>query len=198
MQAEIQRRTVDANATPAKQIVNHYQTIVNPPLPIPAVPISDGGLTAFQQALMQNNHTLGKTLERMGMSMAEFVEHMKEKDKKAVRDPIIADGVVAPKPEIIPPELIPVDPAPPQPPRVKSRSRSAAKVLPPKPQIVPPELIPDAVLRSESPKAKQELARDIARKELNRSRSRGADVVPPDLLPIEEEEPQVRRETDET
>ena len=116
MQAEIQRRSNDANATPAKQIVNHYQTIVNPPLPTPAVPISDGGMTAFQQALMQNNHTLGKTLERMGMSMSEFVEHMKEKDKKAVRDPIIADGGLQHKPEIIPAELIPVDPAPPAPP----------------------------------------------------------------------------------
>ena len=119
--------------------------------------------------------------------------------------------MVAPKPEIIPPELIPVDPAPPQPPRIKSRSRSAAKVLPPKPQSVPPQLIPvdpaasaafpfplrntsptphyNLVTRSESPKAKQELAREIARKVLNRSRSRG-DV--PDLLPVEEEEVEVR------
>ena len=61
--------------------------LFNITVPQPQAPPQHNDLmTAFEQAMANQNHQLGKTLERMGMSMAEFVEHMKDKDKKPVRD----------------------------------------------------------------------------------------------------------------
>ena len=74
-------------------------------------------MKAFEQAMANQNHALGKTLERMGMSMAEFVQHMKEKDKKPMEDPVVvASGQPPPSP---PPDGAPILA------REKSRSRSA-------------------------------------------------------------------------
>jgi hypothetical protein len=63
-------------------------------------------MTAFQQAMANQNHQLGKTLERMGMSMAEFVEHMKEKDKKPMEDPVVVGSSGPPPPPPPAPPII--------------------------------------------------------------------------------------------
>jgi hypothetical protein len=78
---EVQNRLIAANTNPTTEIIRELQTIIQPTLPVPQAPPQHNDLmTAFQQAMANQNHALGKTLERLGMSMAEFVEHMKEKD----------------------------------------------------------------------------------------------------------------------
>ena len=60
----------------------------------------------------------------MGMRMAEFVEHMKEKDKKLVEDPVVV-SIAPPSPPPPPPGAAPVQ-FEIGTPRGRSRSRSAA------------------------------------------------------------------------
>ena len=118
---EVQNRLIAANTNPRTEIIRELQTITQPTIPVPQAPPQHTELmTAFQQAMANQNHALGKTLERMGMSMAEFVEHMKEKDKKPVEDPVVVSSQPPPPP---PPPHPPPPPAPPI--REKSRSRSA-------------------------------------------------------------------------
>jgi len=140
-------------------------------------------MTAFQQAMANQNHALGKTLERMGMSMAEFVEHMKEKDKKPVEDPIVVGSSGPPPPPPPPPTLV----------REKSRSRSARpqEFTIATPRAQPPSREPSmaSTIRYPSPEpeaSRAQVARTIAREELNRSRSRGGPTEP--ILPIAEGE----------
>jgi hypothetical protein len=187
---EVQNRMIAANTNPRTEIIRELQTIVQPTVPLPQAPPQHNDLmTAFEQTMANQNHALGKTLERMGMTMAGFVEHMREKDKKPVEDPIVVSSGQPPPP--------PPPPAPPILARDKSRSRSAKPqefaIATPRPQ--PPSR--DASLAStvryptpEPPRA--QVARTIAREELNRSRSRGGDPPPP-ILPIAEEGPRGRQ-----
>ena len=73
-------------------------------------------MTVFDQAMANQNHALSNALERMGMSIAESVKHMKDKDKKQVEDPVVMGSHQQPSP-------LPPPPAPPV--RKKSRSRRA-------------------------------------------------------------------------
>ena len=76
---EVQNRLIAANTNPRTEIIRELQTVIQPTILTPQAPPQHNDLmTAFQQAMANQNHQLGKTLERMGMSMAEFVEHMKE------------------------------------------------------------------------------------------------------------------------
>ena len=120
-------------------------------------------------------------------SMAEFVEHMKEKNKKPVEDPVVIGAGQPP-----PPPPPPAPPPAPIPIREQTRSRSA------KPQeftIATPRAQPPAsrepslasTIRYPSPEPeapRAQVARTIAREELHRSRSRGGEPT----LPIAEEE----------
>jgi len=187
---EVQNRLIAANTNPRTEIIRELQTIIQPTIPVPQAPPQHNDLmTAFQQAMANQNHALGKTLERMGMSMAEFVEHMKEKDKKPVEDPVVIGAGQPP-----PPPPPPAPPPAPIPIREQTRSRSA------KPQeftIATPRAQPPAsrepslasTIRYPSPEPeapRAQVARTIAREELNRSRSRGG--APEPILPIAEEE----------
>ncbi len=187
---EVQNRLIAANTNPRTEIIRELQTIIQPTIPVPqAPPLHNDLMTAFQQAMANQNHALGKTLERMGMSMAEFVEHMKEKDKKPVEDPVVIGAGQPP-----PPPPPPAPPPAPIPIREQTRSRSA------KPQeftIATPRAQPPAsrepslasTIRYPSPEPeapRAQVARTIAREELNRSRSRGG--APEPILPIAEEE----------
>ena len=88
---EVQNRIITASTNPRTEIIRELQTIIQPTVPLPQAPPQHSELmTAFEQAMANQNHALGKTLERMGMSMAEFVEHMKEKDRKPMEDVIQA------------------------------------------------------------------------------------------------------------
>ena len=186
---EVQNRLIAANTNPRTEIIRELQTIIQPTIPVPQAPPQHNDLmTAFQQAMANQNHALGKTLERLGMSMAEFVEHMKEKDKKPVEDAVVTGAGQPPPP---PPPAPP--PPPPIPIREKTRSRSA------KPQeftIATPRVQPPAsrepslasTIRYPSPEPeapRAQVARAIAREELHRSRSRGG---PEPILPIAQEE----------
>ena len=92
---EVQNRLIAANTNPRTEIIRELQTIIQPAIPLPQAPAQHNELmTAFEQAMANQNHALGKTLERMGMSMAEFVEHLKDKDKKQAEP---ADGEAAPE-----------------------------------------------------------------------------------------------------
>ena len=98
---ELQNRLIAANTNPRTEIIQELQTIIQPTMPVPQAPPQHNDLmTAFQQAMANQNHQLGKTfLERMGMSMAEFVEHMKEKDKKPrEEDPVVVTSAPPPPP----------------------------------------------------------------------------------------------------
>ena len=181
---EVQNRLIAANTNPRTEIIRELQTTIQPTIPVPQAPQQHNELmTAFQQAMANQNHALGKTLERMGMSMAEFVEHMKEKDRKPMEDAVVTGSGQPPPP--------PPPPAPPALVRKKSRSRSTR---PQEYTIATPRAQPpsrDASLAStirypppEPPRA--QVARTIAREELNRSRSRGGPTDP--ILPIAEEE----------
>jgi hypothetical protein len=116
------------------------------------------------------------------MSMAELVEHMKEKEKKPVEDPVVTGS----SPQRPPPPPLPAPPI-----REKSRSRNAR---PKESTIATPRTQPpsreDSLASTvgyptpEPPRA--HVARTIAREELNRSRSRGG--APEPMLPIAKEE----------
>jgi hypothetical protein len=186
---EVNNRLIAANTNPRTEIIRELQTIIQPTIPLPQAPPQHNDLmTAFQQAMANQNHALGKTLERLGMSMAEFVEHMKKKNKKPVEDAVVTGAGQPPPP---PPPAPP--PPPPIPIREKTRSRSA------KPQeftIATPRVQPPAsrepslasTIRYPSPEPeapRAQVARAIAREELHRSRSRGG---PEPILPIAQEE----------
>ena len=184
---EVQNRLIAANTNPRTEIIRELQTIIQPTVPLPQAPPQHNDLmTAFEQAMANQNHQLGKTLERMGMSMAEFVEHMKEKDKKPMEDPVVIGAGQPPPP---PP---PAPPPPPVPIRAKTRSRSARPqeftIATPRAQPPPsrePSLASTIRYPSPEPEApRAQVARTIAREELHRSRSRGGEPT----LPIAEEE----------
>ena len=177
---EMQNRLIAANTNPRTEIIRELQTIIQPTIPVPKPPPQHNELMkAFEQAMANQNHALGKTLERMGMSMSEFVQHMKDRDKKPMEDPVVvASGQPPPPP---PPAGAPILA------REKSRSRSA------RPQeftiaTPPPSREPSlaSTIRYPSPEPpRAQVARTIAREELNRSRSRGG--APEPILPIDEE-----------
>jgi len=153
-------------------------------------------MQAFEQAMANQNHQLGKTLERMGMSMAEFVEHMKEKDKKPVEDPVVVSSAPPPPP---PPGA---GAAPVEfqigTPRARSRSRSAVadpvSAQRPTP-IRDPSVASTIRYPSAQPEApREQVARAAVARELQRSRSRGG-PGPEIILPIEEEGPRGRSQT---
>ena len=84
---EVQNRLITANTNPRTEITRELQTIIQPTVPPPQAPPHHNELmTAFEQAMANQNHALGETLEGMGMSMAEFVKHTKEKHRKAMED----------------------------------------------------------------------------------------------------------------
>jgi len=182
---EVQNRLIAANTNPRTEIIRELQTIIQPQIPVPQAPPQHTELmTAFQQAMANQNHALGKTLERMGMSMAEFVEHMKEKDKKPVEDPVVTGSSQQPPPPPPPPPALV---------REKSRSRSARPqeftIATPRAQPPSREASMASTVRYPSPEPeapRAQVARAIAREELNRSRSRGGPTEP--ILPIAEEE----------
>jgi len=181
---EVQNRLIAANTNPRTEIIRELQTVIQPTILTPQAPPQHNDLmTAFQQAMANQNHQLGKTLERMGMSMAEFVEHMKEKDRKPMEDAVVTgSGQPPPPPPPAPPTLV----------REKTRSRSARPqeftIATPRAQQATREssLAPTVRYPSPEPEApRAQVARTIAREELNRSRSRGGPTEP--ILPIAEE-----------
>ena len=180
---EVQNRLIAANTNPRTEIIRELQTIIQPAIPLPQAPAQHNELmTAFEQAMANQNHALGKTLERMGMSMAEFVEHLKDNDKKQVEDPVVTGSSQQPPPP----------PPPPAPPiREKSRSRSARPqeftIATPRAQPPSREDSLASTVRYPTPEPpRAQVARAIAREELNRSRSRGGPTEP--ILPIAEED----------
>lgn len=180
---EVQNRLIAANTNPRTEIIRELQTVIQPTiLTPPAQPQHTELMTAFEQAMATQNHALGKTLERMGVSMAEFLEHMKEMDKEHVEDAVVtSSGQPPPPPPPAPRALV----------REKSKSRSARpqEFTIATPRAQPPSR--DAWLAStvryqtpEPPRA--QVARTIAREELGRSRSRGGPPEP--ILPTAEDE----------
>ncbi len=166
---EIQNRLIAANTNPRTEIIRELQTIIQPTVPLPQAPPQHSELmTAFEQAMANQNHALGKTLERMGMSMAEFVEHMKEKDRKPMEDGVVTgSGQPPPPPPPAPPTLV----------REKSRSRSARPqeftIATPRAQQATRESSLAPTVRYPSPEPEEpraQVARTIAREELNRSK----------------------------
>jgi hypothetical protein len=180
---EVQNRLIAANTNPRTEIIRELQTIIQPAIPLPQAPAQHNELmTAFEQAMANQNHALGKTLERMGMSMAEFVEHLKDKDKKQVEDPVVTGSSQQPPPP-------PPGPAPAI--HEKSRSRSARPqeftIATPRAQPPSREDSLASTVRYPTPEPpRAQVARAIAREELNRSRSRGGPTEP--ILPIAEED----------
>ena len=180
---EVQNRLIAANTNPRTDIIRELQTIIQPAIPLPQAPAQHNELmTAFEQAMANQNHALGKTLERMGMSMAEFVEHLKDKDKKQVEDPVVTGSSQQPPPP-------PPGPAPAI--HEKSRSRSARPqeftIATPRAQPPSREDSLASTVRYPTPEPpRAQVARAIAREELNRSRSRGGPTEP--ILPIAEED----------
>ena len=180
---EVQNRLIAANTNPRTEIIRELQTIIQPAIPLPQAPAQHNELmTAFEQAMANENRALGKTLERMGMSMAEFVEHLKDKDKKQVEDPVVTGSSQQPPPP-------PPGPAPAI--HEKSRSRSARPqeftIATPRAQPPSREDSLASTVRYPTPEPpRAQVARAIAREELNRSRSRGGPTEP--ILPIAEED----------
>ena len=180
---EVQNRLIAANTNPRTEIIRELQTIIQPAIPLPQAPAQHNELmTAFEQAMANQNHALGKTLERMGMSMAEFVEHLKDNDKKQVEDPVVTGSSQQPPPP-------PPGPAPAI--HEKSRSRSARPqeftIATPRAQPTSREDSLASTVRYPTPEPpRAQVARAIAREELNRSRSRGGPTEP--ILPIAEED----------
>ena len=177
---EMQNRLIAANTNPRTEIIRELQTIIQPTIPLPQAPPQHTELMrAFEQAMANQNNALGKTLERMGMSMTEFVQHMKDKDKKPMEDPIVTGSSGQPPPPPPPPGMVP-------PMLARSRSRSAPPqeftiATPPasrEPSMASTIRYPSA--EPEAPRA--QVARTIARESLHRSRSRGGDPEP--MLPI--------------
>jgi hypothetical protein len=182
---EMQNRLIAANTNPRTEIIRELQTIIQPTIPLPQAPPQHTELMrAFEQAMANQNHALGKTLERMGMSMTEFVQHMKDKDKKPMEDPIVTGSSGQPPPPPPPPGMVP-------PMLERSRSRSAAPqeytiATPRAPASREASMASTIRYPSTEPEApRAQVARTIAREALNRSRSRGGDPEP--MLPIAEE-----------
>ena len=179
---EVQNRIIAANTNPRTEIIRELQTVIQPTILTPQAPPQHTELmTAFEQAMKNQNHALGKTLERMGMSMAEFVQHMKDKDKKPIEDPVVVGSSQPPPPPPPPPTLV----------REKSRSRSARPqeytIATPRAQPPSREASMASTVRYPTPEPpRAQVARTIAREELNRSRSRGGPSEP--ILPIAEDD----------
>jgi len=191
---ELQNRLIAANTNPRTEIIRELQTVIQPTMPVPQTPPQHNELmTAFEQAMTNQNHQLGKTLERMGMSMAEFVEYMKEKDKRPVMDPIVVGGSSPPPPPPPPPVVVP-EQFEIATPRGRSRTRSKDPVPSRQPSATPipvpsrqPSVHPirdpsiASTIRYPTPEPPRE---QIARVALERSRSRGGEII----LPIAEDE----------
>ena len=179
---EVQNRIIAANTNPRTEIIRELQTVIQPTILTPQAPPQHTELmTAFEQAMKNQNHALGKTLERMGMSMAEFVQHMKDKDKTPMEDPVVVGSSQPPPPSPPPPTLV----------REKSRSRSARPqeytIATPRAQPPSREASMASTVRYPTPEPpRAQVARTIAREELNRSRSRGGPSEP--ILPIAEDD----------
>ena len=120
---EVQNRLIAANTNPRTEIIRELQTIIQPTVPLPQAPAQHNDLMrAFEQAMANQNHALGKTLERMGMSMAEFVEHMKEKDRKPVEEAVVNSKPPPPPPPPPSGAAVEYSIATPRVPRSRSRS----------------------------------------------------------------------------
>jgi len=181
---EVQNRLIAANTNPRTEIIRELQTIIQPTVPLPQAPAQhDALMTAFEQAMANQNHALGKTLERMGMSMAEFVEHMKEKDRKPVEEAVVNSKPPPPPPP--PPSGAAVEYSIATPRVLRSRSRSGVPDPMPTrdPSVASTIRYPSMGPEPEPPRA--QIARTIAREELHRSRSRSG---PEPILPIAEED----------
>ena len=179
---DLLNRLLVANQNPKTEIIRELQTIVQPTMPVPQAPSQHTELMGvFTQAMASQNHDLGKQLERMGMSMAEFIAYMKEKDVKPVEDPVmVGSGNLPPPP---PPGSGGAAEFQIGTPRGRSRTRSAVPYEPPPPSRQPtpaprdPSIASTIRYPSEAPVPR---GRDE-----QRSRSRGgagAEVI----LPIDE------------
>ena len=68
---EVQNRLIAANTNPRTEIIRELQTVIQPTiLTPPAQPQHTELMTAFEQAMANQNHALGKTLERMEIGRA--------------------------------------------------------------------------------------------------------------------------------
>ena len=180
---EVQNRLIAANTNPRTEIIRELQTVIQPTILTPQAPPQHNDLmTAFQQAMANQNHQLGKTLERMGMSMAEFVEHMKEKDKKPVEEAVVNSKPPPPPPPPPSGAAVEYSIATPRVPRSRSRSGVPDPIPARSPSVASTIRYPSMGTKLEPPRA--QIARTIAREELHRSRSRGG---PEPILPIAEE-----------
>ena len=95
----MQNKLIATDTNPRREIIRELQAIIQPIIPPPDAPHRhDDLMTAFQQAMADQNHRLGKTLVRMGISMAEFVERMRGKHKKPVEDTIVGTSEPPPPP----------------------------------------------------------------------------------------------------
>ena len=181
---EVQNRLIAANTNPRTEIIRELQTLIQPTILTPQAPPQHNDLmTAFQQAMANQNHQLGKTLERMGMSMAEFVEHMKEKDKKPVEEAVVNSKPPPPPPPPPSGAAVEYSIATPRGPRSRSRSGVPDPIPARSPSVASTIRYPSMGPEPEPPRA--QIARTIAREELHRSRSRGG---PEPILPIAEED----------
>ena len=182
---EVQNRLIAANTNPRTEIIRELQTVIQPTILTPQAPPQHNDLmTAFQQAMANQNHQLGKTLERMGMSMAEFVEHMKEKDKKPVEEAVVNSKPPPPPPPPPSGAAVEYSIATPRVPRSRSRSGVPDPIPARSPSVASTIRYPSMGPEPEPPRA--QIARTIAREELARSRSRGGPPEP--ILPIAEDE----------
>ena len=181
---EVQNRLIAANTNPRTEIIRELQTVIQPTILTPQAPPQHNDLmTAFQQAMANQNHQLGKTLERMGMSMAEFVEHMKEKDKKPVEEAVVNSKPPPPPPPPPSGAAVEYSIATPRVPRSRSRSGVPDPIPARSPSVASTIRYPSMGPEPEPPRA--QIARTIAREELHRSRSRSG---PEPILPIAEED----------
>ena len=64
---EVRNRLRAANTNPRTEIIREFQTIMQPNIPLPQAPPQHTELmTAFEQAMANQNHQLGKTLKTYG------------------------------------------------------------------------------------------------------------------------------------
>ena len=60
---EVQNRLIAANTNPRTEIIRELQTIIQPTVPLPQAPAQhDALMTAFEQAMANQNHQLGVLL----------------------------------------------------------------------------------------------------------------------------------------
>ena len=176
---DLLNRLLVANQNPKTEIIRELQTVVQPTMPVPQAPSQHAELMGvFTQAMASQNHDLGKQLERMGMSMAEFIAYMKEKDVKPVEDPVMAGPGPPPPPGAGGAAEFQIGT-----PRGRSRTRSVVPYEPPPPSRQPtpaprdPSIASTIRYPSEAPVPR---GRDE-----QRSRSRGG-AGPEVILPIDE------------